>query len=46
MVSKLIKGMVIGTVIGATIGMLNSNEMYNSKMKMMKKGKQLMKKMF
>lgn len=46
MASKLIKGMVIGTVVGATIGMMNSNGMHNQKKKMMKKGKQLMKKMF
>jgi len=43
---RFMKGMLIGGIVGATISTMSSSEMYNMKKKMMKKGKQMAKKMF
>lgn len=43
---KFMKGMLIGGAVGAVISTMSNSDMYNIKKKMMKKGKQMAKKMF
>lgn len=40
---KLMTGMVIGAVIGGMVGSMASDDIYDFKKKMMKKGKKLVK---
>ena len=42
---KLVKGMIIGSMVGATWGMLSNGSMNSTKKKIMKKGRQMANKM-